>query len=93
MAWTKGTLFSRKACKQSEREDASKPRTRVNVSQRDRGSNMHLPPSDSYTHTHTDALTRTHRVLSAHTHTHEYWTMMSSNDFHYLPPSAGSVSI
>lgn len=51
MAWTKGTLFSRKACKQSEREDASKLRTRVNVSQRDRGSNMHLPPSDSYTHT------------------------------------------
>lgn len=55
MAWTKGTLFSRKACKQSEREDASKLRTRVNVSQRDRGSNMHLPPSDGkciHTHTH-----------------------------------------
>lgn len=61
MAWTKGTLFSRKACKQSEREDASKLRTRVNVSQRDRGSNMHLPPSDSYTHTHWRAHTHTQR--------------------------------
>lgn len=75
MAWTKGTLFSRKACKQSEREDASKLRTRVNVSQRDRGSNMHLPPSDSYTHTlcvyaHTEKQYLCVCVLSAYTHTH-----------------------